>query len=247
MTEGGVTAIVARQVLDLVTKQGSPWLSCRPPRRALEVEGAEQAVDELDELFNSFPIWQSRPSAYTLDLALARGLDYYTGPVFEATVTSRMSARSAAPVATTIWSAPFWGDRSPPPACPSVGAHHRGRARVRLLALAGDGGASRCVVFPETVNAGARAGDTIARRWTSDRSLATTTTQPWRSIQDRLAEGYSDRRDSRYQRIGGRVAAVKDLAAGDQRGRGSVADFLRSNLISRPNADRMPVGQRIVR
>ncbi len=45
------------------------------------------AIKELEELFRVLPDFGVAPERYTLDLALARGLDYYTGPVFEATVT----------------------------------------------------------------------------------------------------------------------------------------------------------------
>ena len=52
-----------------------------------EVAGAATAIDELEQLFRMLPDFGVAPNRYALDLALARGLDYYTGPVFEATVT----------------------------------------------------------------------------------------------------------------------------------------------------------------
>ena len=84
----GVSAEQAARVLDLVTKQGEPLALLAELRGELaEVAGAAEAIDELEQLFRILPDFGVAPDRYTLDLALARGLDYYTGPVFEATVT----------------------------------------------------------------------------------------------------------------------------------------------------------------
>jgi histidyl-tRNA synthetase len=41
----------------------------------------------LEQIFEALPAFGVAPHRFSLDLTLARGLDYYTGPVFEATVT----------------------------------------------------------------------------------------------------------------------------------------------------------------
>jgi histidyl-tRNA synthetase len=46
-----------------------------------------KAVDELGELFAVLPGLGVNASSYRLDLSLARGIDYYTGPVYEAMVS----------------------------------------------------------------------------------------------------------------------------------------------------------------
>ena len=51
-----------------------------------DVPGAIEAIDDLERVFDYLAQLGVPAAAYSLDLALARGLDYYTGPVFEATV-----------------------------------------------------------------------------------------------------------------------------------------------------------------
>jgi histidyl-tRNA synthetase len=48
-----------------------------------EIEIAQQGIDELDQLFSCLDVWGIPADHYKFDLALARGLDYYTGPIFE--------------------------------------------------------------------------------------------------------------------------------------------------------------------
>ncbi|MGH2533884.1 MAG: histidine--tRNA ligase [Thermomicrobiales bacterium] len=87
MTDQGVDADAARRVLDSVTIDGSPSAVLAQLRdRLSEISGALEAVDELQELFALLPVFGVPSSAYRLELSLARGLDYYTGPVYEAVV-----------------------------------------------------------------------------------------------------------------------------------------------------------------
>ncbi|MGH2614086.1 MAG: histidine--tRNA ligase [Thermomicrobiales bacterium] len=84
----GVTPAQAQRVLDLVTKRGEPLALLAELRPELDgVEDAAQAIDDLEQLFRVLPDFGIKRHRYILDLTLARGLDYYTGPVFEATVT----------------------------------------------------------------------------------------------------------------------------------------------------------------
>lgn len=88
LSEVGVSAEAAARVLDLVTATGSPEDLLAVLRRQLaDVPGAPDAIAELLQLFAYLPDFGVPPDRYKLDLALARGLDYYTGPVYEATVT----------------------------------------------------------------------------------------------------------------------------------------------------------------
>ncbi len=78
----------ARRVLELVTATGTTdALLATLGNELREVEGSEVPLAELGELFAALPAFGVPQDRYVLDLALARGLDYYTGPVFEATVT----------------------------------------------------------------------------------------------------------------------------------------------------------------
>jgi histidyl-tRNA synthetase len=84
----GVTDEQAQRVLAFVTKRGEPLALLTELRAELAgVEGAATAIDDLEQLFQVLPDFGVASTRYTLDLALARGLDYYTGPVFEAAVT----------------------------------------------------------------------------------------------------------------------------------------------------------------
>ena len=88
LTAGGVSEDAARAVIDRVTQEGSPaeLIALLRPQMA-GFEPGLTALDELDQLFSLLPGLGVHRSAYKLDLSLARGLDYYTGPVYEATVT----------------------------------------------------------------------------------------------------------------------------------------------------------------
>ena len=88
LVEAGVTPEQARRVIALVTRRGEPLALLRDLRAEIgDVPGASEAIDELERLFQVLPDFGVAPHRYTLDLSLARGLDYYTGPVFEAAVT----------------------------------------------------------------------------------------------------------------------------------------------------------------
>jgi histidyl-tRNA synthetase len=86
--ESGISEDSGRKVLDAVTRQGSPseLLNELRPRMASFAPGLK-AIDELGELFAVLPGLGVSAASYRLDLSLARGLDYYTGPVYEAAVS----------------------------------------------------------------------------------------------------------------------------------------------------------------
>lgn len=76
------------RILELVDRKGEPLGLLRALREELsDTPEAIAAIDELRELFSILPDFGVPSDRYQLDLSLARGLDYYTGPVFEATVT----------------------------------------------------------------------------------------------------------------------------------------------------------------
>ena len=88
LAEAGLTAEQAERVLDLVTRTGSPTnLLAELDVDLQDIPGAADAIADLRVIFELLPAFGVAECRYSLDLALARGLDYYTGPVFEATVT----------------------------------------------------------------------------------------------------------------------------------------------------------------
>jgi histidyl-tRNA synthetase len=52
-----------------------------------DVKGSAEAIQEMIELDSYLRIARIPPERIALDMSLARGLDYYTGPIFEATLT----------------------------------------------------------------------------------------------------------------------------------------------------------------
>mgnify|MGYP001171391784 CR=1 FL=1 len=83
----GVTETAANQVLDVVTTQGTTdELLAFAEERLRGFAGGVEAVDDLRWLVTCLEQLGVHRHAYRLDLALARGIDYYTGPVYEAVV-----------------------------------------------------------------------------------------------------------------------------------------------------------------
>ncbi len=88
LAEAGLSDDQARRVLDLVTRTGKPAdLLAVLDEELRDVPGATDAIADMRVIFELLPAFGVAEHRFSLDLALARGLDYYTGPVFEATVT----------------------------------------------------------------------------------------------------------------------------------------------------------------
>jgi histidyl-tRNA synthetase len=218
LTEAGLSAEQALRVLDLVTMQGEPLALLDTLRDELTgVEGAAPAIDELDQLFRVLPDFGVGPDRYALDLALARGLDYYTGPVFEATVTEpRVGSVGGAGRYDGLVGA-FLG-RSIPATGMSLGLE-RIIEVVRehgLMPLPASVAEVALVLFPETVGAGARLASTLREAGLRvDLSL-----QPNRGVGDQLK--LADRKGIPVAVILGSseldagAATVKDLRSGEQ-------------------------------
>lgn len=83
----GVDRAIAGRIVDLVSTSGAPdaVLSAVSERLA-GIDLARDAISDLEDLFEFLAALGAPPEHYVLDLALARGLEYYTGPVFETTV-----------------------------------------------------------------------------------------------------------------------------------------------------------------
>jgi histidyl-tRNA synthetase len=87
LVQSGVEEQAADKVLTLVTATGQPDVLLSALRTSLAgIEAADTALHDLDQLFGYLPSFGVPEGKYVLDLALARGLDYYTGPVVEVTV-----------------------------------------------------------------------------------------------------------------------------------------------------------------
>jgi histidyl-tRNA synthetase len=202
-----------------VTKQGEPLGLLTELRGELSaVAGAEVAIDELEQLFQILPDFDIAPNRYTLDLALARGLDYYTGPVFEATVTEPNVGSVGGAGRYDGLVGAFLG-RPIPATGMSLGLE-RIIEVVRehgLMPLPVTIAEVALVVFPETVGAGARLASSLRDEGLRvDLSL-----QPYRGVGDQLK--LADRKGIPVAVILGSseleagTATVKDLRRGNQR------------------------------
>ena len=164
------------------------------------VAGAAAAIDELEQLFRILPDFGVAPNRYTLDLALARGLDYYTGPVFEATVTEPNVGSVGGAGRYDGLVGAFLG-RPIPATGMSLGLE-RIIEVVRehgLMPLPTTIAEVALVVFPETVGAGAAAGVVTARARIAGRPLPPTTAQRWRPAQAGRSQGNPGCRHPRFQ------------------------------------------------
>ncbi|CAN5341310.1 histidine--tRNA ligase [soil metagenome] len=85
----GVTEASADQILELVLQQGDPDdLLAIAKARLADVDGGPQAVEELASLVHHLENLGVHSHGWKIDFSLARGIDYYTGPVCEARVES---------------------------------------------------------------------------------------------------------------------------------------------------------------
>jgi histidyl-tRNA synthetase len=84
---GGVDSAAAARIVDLVSTSGPPDVVLSAVAERLSgIELAREALDDLQQLFEYLATLGAPAQHYEFDLALARGLEYYTGPVFETTV-----------------------------------------------------------------------------------------------------------------------------------------------------------------
>jgi histidyl-tRNA synthetase len=87
LLEQGIDDAAADRVLDAVTEQESTQALLASLRERLTGSAeALSALDDLDQLFALLRALGVPEANYRLDVSLARGLDYYTGPVYEAVV-----------------------------------------------------------------------------------------------------------------------------------------------------------------
>ncbi len=87
LEKAGVATDIASRIVELVSISGPPDVVLSSVAERLEsIELAREALNDLDRLFEYLAALGAPQQHYEFDLALARGLEYYTGPVFETTV-----------------------------------------------------------------------------------------------------------------------------------------------------------------
>ena len=219
LAAAGVSSDQATRLLDLVMKQGEPLGLLAELRRDLSpVPGAVAAVDDLEQIFRLLPDFRIAPNRYALDLALARGLDYYTGAVFEATVTQPNVGSVGGAGRYDGLVGAFLG-RPIPATGMSLGLERIVEV-VRehgLMPLPETIAEVAVVVFPETAGAGAGLASSLrAQGLRVDLSL-----QPHRSVGDQLKlaarKGVPVAVILGSSELESSTATVKDLQSGEQR------------------------------
>jgi histidyl-tRNA synthetase len=218
LAAAGLTAPQVGTVMALITRQGDSLALLSELRGELgKIAVAMQALDELEQLFGLLPDFGVAPNRYALDLTLARGLDYYTGPIFEATVTEpKIGSVGGAGRYDELVGA--FSGRVIPATGMSLGLE-RIIEVVRehgLMAAPSSVAQVALVIFPETTGAGARLASTLRHAGLRvDLSL-----QPRRSVGEQLK--LADRKGIPLAVILGSseieagTATVKDLRSGAQ-------------------------------
>jgi histidyl-tRNA synthetase len=83
----GLTESTVNRLLELLQPAGGAQPGLGDLRRALaNYPIAVEGIDELDELLGYLPALGVAEGFYRVDLAMVRGLDYYTGPIYETLV-----------------------------------------------------------------------------------------------------------------------------------------------------------------
>jgi histidyl-tRNA synthetase len=218
LRDAEIEETAAERVLDTVTATGTPQEILDAVVERLEgVPAATEAISELWELFALLPSFGVPADAYQLDLSLARGLDYYTGPVYEASVDDPKVGSVAGAGRYDKLVGAFLG-RPIPATGISLGLERIIEVvdQFGLLPTPTTVADVVVTVFPETVGASAR----IARELRNAGFNADLAVQPNRSLGDQLK--YASRKGVRFAVIAGSAeldrgeAALKDLASGEQ-------------------------------
>jgi histidyl-tRNA synthetase len=218
LTERGVSAEAAGRILDAVLAEGTPAdLLAELRERLASDPHAVAAIDELDELFSLLPAFGVPATAYCFDLTLARGLDYYTGPVYEATVSEPNVGSVAGAGRYDALIGTFLG-REVPATGMSLGLERIIEVveEFNLVASPATIAQALVTVFPDTINEAAA----VATRLRATGLRVDFSLLPHRSLGEQLK--YAGRKGIPFAVIAGpdelarNVVAVKNIATGEQ-------------------------------
>jgi histidyl-tRNA synthetase len=234
MVKSGIEEAAAQSVLSAVTQTGTPNELLGQLRARMNDYGPGlKAIDELSELFSVLPGLGVADKSYKLDLSLARGLDYYTGPVYEAEVTEPKVGSVAGAGRYDGLIGNFLG-RDVPATGMSLGLERIIEVVHEFNLMPSPPTVAQVIVpvFPDTLAESAKlASDLRQTGLNVDFSLLQN-----RSLGDQLK--YAGRRGIPFAAIAGpteierQVVAVKDLASGDQQefARADVAELLAQRI-----------------
>lgn len=234
LERAGVTTEAATQVVNLVTQTGSNAdLLDAAERDLAAIPGGQAAVDELRQLVSALEDLAVPASSWRIDLSLARGIDYYTGPVFEAVVEEPKVGSVSGGGRYDGLIGTFLG-RDVPATGISLGLERILEVIAEFQLLPTPASVAEVIVatFPDTLRENGRiAHDLRAAGVATDLSLLTN-----RSLGDQMK--YGTRRGIPWAVIAGRddlardVAQVRNLATGEQEevSLDTVVDGVRSRI-----------------
>ncbi|MCX6815149.1 MAG: histidine--tRNA ligase [Candidatus Aenigmarchaeota archaeon] len=94
--KAGVKQAKARKLLEMIKARGSPSTILERERKRLQSYSiAKQGMDELEQIVRKCEAY-GIARKLIIDLSLVRGLDYYTGPIFEISVRTKKDIGSIA-------------------------------------------------------------------------------------------------------------------------------------------------------
>jgi len=94
--KAGVKQPKARKLLEMIKARGSPSTILERERKKLDTySAAKQGMDELEQIVKKCQAY-GIARKLIIDLSLVRGLDYYTGPIFEISVRTKKEIGSIA-------------------------------------------------------------------------------------------------------------------------------------------------------
>ncbi|MCJ7816673.1 MAG: histidine--tRNA ligase family protein, partial [Candidatus Aenigmarchaeota archaeon] len=94
--KAGVKQPKARKLLEMIKARGSPSTILERERKKLDTYStAKQGMDELEQIVKKCQAY-GIARKLIIDLSLVRGLDYYTGPIFEISVRTKKDIGSIA-------------------------------------------------------------------------------------------------------------------------------------------------------
>ncbi|MBX3069846.1 MAG: histidine--tRNA ligase [Thermomicrobiales bacterium] len=218
MVEGGVEQPAAAKALRLLVEASASDDALGFIRDSLGDDPvADTALAELQEIFEVLPSMGITGKA-VFDPTLARGLDYYTGPVFEAVVEEPRigSVAGGGRYEDLIGS---FANRTITATGVSLGLERIIEVVREFDLLPGDGGSADVLVV--TMPGAAAYAASVASQFRQAGFRTELSSQPNRSVGDQLK--YGSKKGIRFAVIGGEAeresqqVALKDLESGEQR------------------------------
>ncbi len=219
LTKTGIEDTAAIRVVELVTRTGSSVELLDAASTDLAgIPGGDEAVAELRDLAGYIDGLGVRPGSWKIDLSLARGIDYYTGPVFEARVEEPKIGSVAGAGRYDGLLGTFLG-RSVPATGMSLGLERILEViqEFDLLPVKASVADIFVVAFPDTLRENAR----IANELRLSGLNADLSMLPNRGLGDQMK--YASRRGIPFAVIAGageaqrQVALIRNLVTGEQR------------------------------